>query len=206
MQFRPEPVDLQEVVGEVRDILRSLAGTKRITIAIEIDASLSQIVADPAKLKQILYNYLSNALKFTADGGRVTVRMVPEGVDRFRLEVKDTGVGIEAAHMKRLFVEFQQLDASASKKHPGTGLGLALTKRIVEAQGGYVGVRSTLGKGSTFVAVLPCKAEHIRAAGLPDPGGADRMADAMLAAHIAEQQRQLRTLPEAEYHRPPQRA
>ena len=162
MEFRPEPVVLTKVVGEVRDILRSLAGSKRIQIAVEIAPDVGQITADPAKLKQVLYNYLSNALKFTPDEGRVTARVKPEGKDAFRLEVEDTGIGIKPEDMGRLFIEFQQLDASAAKKYPGTGLGLALTKRIVEAQGGTVGVESTHGRGSVFFAVLPCVARPIQ--------------------------------------------
>src|SRR5207237_809846 len=116
------------------------------------------VALDPARLKQVLYNYLSNALKFTPSGGLVTVRASPEGADFFRLEVHDTGSGIEPQDLPRLFVEFQQLDTGATKKHAGTGLGLALTKRIVEAQGGSVGVRSTPGVGSVFHAVLPRQA------------------------------------------------
>jgi CheY-like chemotaxis protein len=103
----------------------------------------------------MLYNYLSNALKFTSDEGRVAIRILPEGADAFRVEVEDSGIGIRDDDLPRLFVEFQQLDASTAKKYPGTGLGLALTKRIVEAQGGQIGVRSTAGLGSTFFAVLP---------------------------------------------------
>jgi signal transduction histidine kinase len=98
---------------------------------------------------------VSNAVKFTPEGGRIVIRVLPEGVDAFRIEVQDNGGGIRPEDMARLFVEFQQLDASSAKQHPGTGLGLALTKRIVEAQGGRVGVRSTFGEGSTFHAILP---------------------------------------------------
>jgi CheY-like chemotaxis protein len=106
-------------------------------------------------LKQVLYNYLSNALKFSPDEAAITVRVVPEDTAEFRIEVADRGIGIKPEDLGRLFVEFQQLDASTAKRYPGTGLGLALTKRIVEAQGGRVGVRSVPGKGSTFFAVLP---------------------------------------------------
>ena len=155
MEFRPERLDIPRVLGEVRDILRSLSLSKRIPIGIEVAPGFGQVTVDPAKLKQVLYNYLSNALKFTPDGGRVTLRVKPEGEDAFRLEVEDTGIGIKPADVGRLFVEFQQLDASAAKKYPGTGLGLALTKRIVEAQGGNVGVESAPGGGSIFYAVLP---------------------------------------------------
>jgi signal transduction histidine kinase len=113
------------------------------------------VVVDPARLKQILYNYLSNAIKFTPDGGRVHVRVSPEGPDLFRLDVEDTGVGISEENLGRLFIEFQQLDASVAKRYQGTGLGLALTKRLAEAHGGHVAVRSRSGHGSTFSAVLP---------------------------------------------------
>jgi PAS domain S-box-containing protein len=117
------------------------------------------------KLKQALYNYLSNALKFTPEGGRVSVRVGPDGPDRFLIEVQDSGIGIKHEDQRRLFVEFQQLDAGTAKKYPGTGLGLALTKRIVEAQGGKVGVRSVPGQASTFFAVLPRQPVLIRAGG-----------------------------------------
>jgi PAS domain S-box-containing protein len=155
MEFLPEPVDLGKIAAEVRDILRSLAASRRIAIAIEVDPAASEAVADPAKLKQVLYNYLSNALKFTPEDGRVTLRFAPQGGEHFRLEVEDTGIGIRPEDLGRLFVEFQQLDVGAAKKYGGTGLGLALTRRIVEAQGGRVGVDSTPGRGSRFFAVLP---------------------------------------------------
>jgi PAS domain S-box-containing protein len=155
MEFRTESVDIAMLVGEVRDILRGLASGKRIQIEVNIDPAVSSAVVDPSRLKQVLYNYLSNALKFTAEDGRVSIRVSADGIDHFRLEVEDTGIGISAEDIPRLFVEFQQLDTSACKKYQGTGLGLALTKRIVEAHGGKVEVRSTPGLGSTFSALLP---------------------------------------------------
>jgi PAS domain S-box-containing protein len=155
MEFHPETLDLEKLVWEVCDILRTLAAQKRIAIDVTIDPVLGEIVADAPKLKQVLYNYLSNALKFTPEGGRVSVRANVEGSRHFRIEVTDTGIGIKTEDLPRLFVEFQQLDASPGKKYRGTGLGLALTKRIVEAQEGQIGVESEPGKGSTFFAVLP---------------------------------------------------
>jgi PAS domain S-box-containing protein len=155
MEIRPEPVELRRLGSEVCDILRSLAAAKRITIDLEVSPDLGMIVTDSSKLKQVLYNYLSNALKFTPDEGVVSLRALPEGSDRFRIEVRDSGIGIRPEDSGRLFAEFRQLDASAAKKYPGTGLGLALTKRIVEAQGGQVGVKSRPGEGSVFFAVLP---------------------------------------------------
>ena len=155
MEFRPEAVDIAQVIGEVAGMLRSTAASKRIEIERHVDEDVTDVVLDPARFKQVLYNYLSNALKFTSEGGKVIVRMRLEGDDQLRLEVEDNGIGISADDLPRLFIEFQQLDAALTKKHPGTGLGLALTKRIVDAQGGSVGVRSVAGQGSVFHAVFP---------------------------------------------------
>jgi PAS domain S-box-containing protein len=165
IELHPEPVDLTQVIGEVRDILRTLAAQKRITIEVNVDPAVAAIVADAGRLKQVLYNYLSNALKFSVDGGQVFVRAHPEGERELRIEVEDLGIGIKPEDLDRLFVEFQQLDASKAKKYAGTGLGLALTKRIVEAQHGRVGVESTPGKGSIFYAVLPRLAAAVHDSG-----------------------------------------
>lgn len=162
LDFRPEEVDLRKLVAEVRDILRTIAARKRIPIVVAISPEITTVTLDASKLKQVLYNFLSNALKFTEDEGQVAVRVSPEGAEAFRLEVEDSGIGIRPEDMARLFVEFQQLDAGAAKRYAGTGLGLALTKRIVEAQGGTVGLRSRLGVGSVFHAVLPRVATVIK--------------------------------------------
>ena len=155
LEFRPEPVEIPRLVGEVVAILRTTAAHKQIRLDTQVDPSVATLTIDPARLKQVAYNYLSNALKFTPAGGSVTLRIKPNGPDQFRLEVEDTGIGIPPADLGRLFVEFQQLEAGAAKRHQGTGLGLALTRRLVEAQGGSVGVKSAVGAGSTFHACLP---------------------------------------------------
>ncbi len=155
MEFRPQAVNLQLVVEEVREIMSTLAASKRITVRSEIAPELAAIDADPRSVKQILYNYLSNALKFTPEEGQVTIRARAEDADHFRIEVENNGIGITHDNLERLFVEFQQLDPTTGKTYPGTGLGLALTKKLVEAQDGTVGVNSTVGKGSIFYAVLP---------------------------------------------------
>jgi signal transduction histidine kinase len=137
----------------VRDVLRPLAEKK--SLALTVDAS-GDIVAsiDGGRFKQVLYNFLSNAIKFTHDGGSVHLRLSMEGDFLFRLEVEDTGIGITDDELPLLFQEFAQLPNSR-KAEQGTGLGLALTRHIVEAQGGSVGVRSRPGLGSVFFAVLP---------------------------------------------------
>jgi PAS domain S-box-containing protein len=155
LEFHPESLSSAKLIQEVTGILGGLAATKRIQIETEIEPALAHVVADPGRLKQVLYNYVSNALKFTGEGGRVRVNLRAQGESEFRLEVSDTGVGISQDDIGKLFVEFQQLDSGKAKRFQGTGLGLALTKRIVEAQGGRVGVESKPGEGSTFFAVLP---------------------------------------------------
>jgi signal transduction histidine kinase len=111
-------------------------------------------VIDKARLKQALSNYLTNAIKFSRRGGIVTVRGLAAGDDSFRIEVEDSGIGISPANQARLFVNFMQIDGSSARNHDGTGLGLALTRSLVEAQGGSVGVRSAFGVGSVFHFVL----------------------------------------------------
>ncbi|HET7504835.1 MAG TPA: ATP-binding protein [Kofleriaceae bacterium] len=154
LEFRPEPVVVESVIAEVASLLRTLSLQKRIRVQIEADRSIEVVVLDPARLKQVLYNYLSNALKFTPEGGHVVVRTCPDRPGSFRVEVEDSGIGIAPEHLQRLFLEFEQLETGAAIPQ-STGLGLALTRRIVEAQGGTVGVRSHLGHGSVFHAVLP---------------------------------------------------
>jgi PAS domain S-box-containing protein len=153
----PELVKPSAIAAEVQAILQALALRKRIEVQTEVDPSLPEVVADARGLKQVLYNYLSNAIKFTGEDGRIAVRIRPEPPDRYRIEVEDNGIGIRAEDIGKLFSEFQQLDAGKSKKYQGTGLGLALTKRLVEAHGGYVGVASKPGEGSVFYAVLPVR-------------------------------------------------
>ncbi len=154
-EFSPEPVDLAQLVHEAFAVLHTAVQHKHLTVEVLIDPALTGLVIDPARFKQVLYNYLSNAIKFTGDGGRVSLRAMPAGAAFFRVEVEDNGIGIAATDLPRLFTEFQQLDAGYSKQHAGTGLGLALTRRLVTAQGGSTGVRSTPGLGSVFYLELP---------------------------------------------------
>jgi signal transduction histidine kinase/DNA-binding response OmpR family regulator len=174
LEFHPEKIRLPQLVGEVLAILRTAAATGRVQIESAIAPEVEHLVLDPARLKQVLYNYVSNAIKFTPEGGRVAIRATPDGDARVRIEVEDSGIGIAADELGRLFGEFQQL--ADGKKKGGTGLGLALTRRLVEAQGGTVGVTSTVGKGSVFHAVLPrvtaAAAAALRTHTRPPPFGA----------------------------------
>jgi PAS domain S-box-containing protein len=161
--FRYEDVRLENLVPEAIASLRGMALAKRIKIALDLNPRMGIVRADPVRVKQVLYNFISNAIKFSPEECGIRIRVSPEDGDSYRLEVEDHGIGIALEDMARLFAEFSQLGSTAKAK-AGTGLGLAITKRIVEAQGGRVGVESTLGQGSRFYAILPCR---------PD-GSADR--------------------------------
>jgi len=155
LEFHAEPIELSALVDEAVSTLQVLANNRQVELHVELHPEVDRVTLDITRFRQILYNYISNALKFTEPGGHVTVRVRPETGTSFRLEVADTGIGIAPNDIPRLFSQFEQLDAGTTKKHGGTGLGLALTKSIVEAQGGTVGITSVLGKGSTFFAILP---------------------------------------------------
>ncbi len=174
LEFRPEPVDIQRVVAEISSILRTHLAAKRVRLELEIDPSIGELFLDPARLKQIAYNYLSNAIKFSSPGARVLLRITGEGEEDVRISVTDEGIGISEVDQARLFIEFQQLEAGVAKRHQGTGLGLALTKRLVEAQGGTVGVESEVGKGSTFFAVIPRRVNMLQEIALPRVATRDR--------------------------------
>ena len=152
MEFRYERVDIQRVAyKKVRDIdLRGLAASKRLKLDQDLDESVRDVTIDIARVKQILFNYLSNGIKFTHEGGHVVIRVRGEGADHFRIDVEDDGIGIAPEDIEKLFIEFHQLDASSAKKYQGTGLGLALVKRIAELHGGRVDVRSELQAEATF--------------------------------------------------------
>jgi signal transduction histidine kinase len=154
MDFDYEDVAINDVVREVVDSMRGMANSRRIMVEVVADSSLGVVRADAARVRQVLYNYLSNALKFTDEGGAVMVRVQPHTDTAYRIEVEDNGIGIRPEDISQLFTEFSQLGASEKAK-TGTGLGLAITRRIVEAQGGEVGLLSEPGKGTRFFAILP---------------------------------------------------
>jgi signal transduction histidine kinase len=154
LEFHPEPVKLTQAVEEVVDLLQPAIHRNFVVIRTQIDSNINDVVIDKARLKQALSNYLTNAIKFSRRGGIVTVRGLAVGDDCFRLEVEDSGIGISPANQARLFVNFVQIDGSSARNPDGTGLGLALTRSLVEAQGGSVGVRSAFGVGSVFHFVL----------------------------------------------------
>jgi protein-histidine pros-kinase len=135
--------------------VRALAEKRQITIDIAVAPGLEQVTLDEQLCRQILYNLLSNALKFTDPGGRVRVTASPPGDGFFSVAVADTGIGIRQEDLHRLFTEFEQLESGLTRRFGGTGLGLALTRKLVELLGGSVRVDSVFGQGSTFTVTLP---------------------------------------------------
>ncbi len=154
MTFQFQQVSLNKIIRDSIGTLHPIAAAKRVEVEFLPEPALDTVVADAGRLKQVLYNYLSNALKFIQSGGRVEVSVTLENPAFYRIGVRDNGRGIAPEDVSRLFMEFAQLCAG-EKAQLGSGLGLAITKRIAEAQGGRVGVESELGKGSFFYAVLP---------------------------------------------------
>ncbi len=154
MELRRETVHLSALIRGCLAIVQPLASKKRITLDADCLPGDLTIAVDPARVKQILYNLLSNAVKFTPEGGRVTVVADISGVDA-RVAVRDTGIGIKPEDQALLFEEFRQLDQGPARQQEGTGLGLALVRRLVELRGGRVWLESTPGQGSCFTFTLP---------------------------------------------------
>jgi PAS domain S-box-containing protein len=149
---------IRDAINEVCTGVHPLAVSKSIELTVNVDAGMDLVTLDQQRFKQILYNLLSNALKFTDDDGHVGVDVtLLDG--RFRLVVSDDGIGIRAEDIGRLFTEFEQLDTGTARRFGGTGLGLALTRKLVELHGGEIGVESDFGKGSRFGVILPLAIE-----------------------------------------------
>ena len=165
MELHLQSVELGELVQEVRASIEPLARSKAIVLNTESSRELS-LIADSAKVKQMLLNLVSNAIKFTPSGGRIDIR-VRRLESWVEIAVSDSGIGIAKEDLGRLFAEFQQLDAGPGRQQEGTGLGLALTKRFAELHGGQVIVESELGKGSTFTLRLPLQTPAPRVSRAP---------------------------------------
>ena len=155
MELHPETFPVHKAVEEVAAVIKGIANKKHISVGIEIGAGLDAVKLDEHKFKQVLYNLLSNAVKFSDDGGQVSVKARRLDTQQFEVRICDTGIGIKAEDINRLFTEFEQLDSGTARRFEGTGLGLALTKKIIEFQGGRISVESQPGKGSVFTVVLP---------------------------------------------------
>ena len=164
MGLHPESFSVENALEEVAAVIKGIAHEKKIVIHIEVNAGLEAVMLDRRKFKQILYNLLSNAVKFSGESGQVSIRGHRLDAHRFELQVRDAGIGIRAEDIDRIFTEFEQLDSGTARRFEGTGLGLALTKKFIEFQGGRISVESEPGKGSVFTVVLPMMMEELAAA------------------------------------------
>lgn len=155
LETNAEHTSIRHVIDNVLSVFDVEARGKKIAIESSVESQASFAFVDPLRLEQSLSSYLSNAVKFTASGGHVTVRARALPDRTLRLEVQDSGIGIRPADVPRLFSDFQQLSEGNTKLYGGLGIGLALTKRIIESQGGSVSVSSEPGRGSVFGLELP---------------------------------------------------
>jgi signal transduction histidine kinase len=161
MELFTETFPVKDAINEVRNVINSIAKKKNIKVSIDIAPEINEINLDKHKFKQIMYNLLSNAVKFTNESGRVQILVEPDGMNDLSVSVRDTGIGISADGINKLFTPFVQLDSGFSRQHEGTGLGLALTKKFVELHKGNLTVESEIKKGSTFRVTLPRNAALI---------------------------------------------
>lgn len=161
MELIPEEFSISKYIEDTYSIIRDMANKKQLKLILNVPKDLPNVYADPVKFKQIMYNLLSNAIKFTPSGSITT--SVEFNGEEFIISVADTGIGIEKENFEIVFDEFRQVDSSQSRQHEGTGLGLALTKKLVELHGGRIWVESEgLGKGSKFSFTLPYKAADVK--------------------------------------------
>jgi len=154
----PSRFAIREVLEQVNTLNAPLVKKKKLTLAIEAAPDLPPIMADREKIAHVLANLLGNAIEFTPAGGRVWLRAMraPNAqIESLLVEVGDTGVGIATEHHDLIFREFAQVDATPSRPHHGTGLGLTIARKLVELHGGRIWVESQLGNGSRFYFMVP---------------------------------------------------
>ena len=170
MELQSEEFSMASAMDDVHSIVRDMANKKKLDMQFVIPDDLPDIYADPVKFKQIMYNLLSNAVKFTPESGRITVDVqINNNDDEFEIAVTDTGIGIAPENQEAIFDEFRQLDSSRSRQYEGTGLGLALTKRLVRLHGGRIWVESEgLGMGSKFSFTLPATRPGVGTRKIPE--------------------------------------
>jgi len=157
LELAPTEVSIGEVIDQVRRLNESLVARKQLKLDVQIGADTPRIVADREKLAHVLGNLLGNAIDFTPAGGHVWVHACRyyEDHSTVLVEVGDSGIGIAADHHDLVFQEFAQVDASASRQHHGTGLGLTIARKLVELHGGRIWLDSELGRGSRFFFTIP---------------------------------------------------
>ncbi|MEO8428955.1 MAG: ATP-binding protein, partial [Verrucomicrobiota bacterium] len=170
IQLQIDSISISSVCQSSLRLVKEAAQKKRLQVSTTFAPQIPNLHADERRLKQILVNLLSNAVKFTPEGGRIGIDVTCDTVQEvMNIIVWDTGVGISQEDLPRLFQPFVQLDSRLSRQYAGTGLGLALVRRMVEMHGGEVTVESAVGKGSRFLVVLPVNPEELAISTAPEP-------------------------------------
>lgn len=151
-----EDVDIASLIGEVRMSLLSFASNKKISVEIKVDTSLEKVQADRTKLRQVLYNLINNAIKFTPEKKKVTVSAFKKE-EMIEIKVSDSGIGLSKEDYEKMFMPFIKADFSISRGYSGIGIGLYIAKNFVDLHGGKIWVESKGEKGNTFIFTLPMK-------------------------------------------------
>jgi CheY-like chemotaxis protein len=161
LDYYPQPVSIGELCRSSLAFVKAQAAKKSIAVNYDNQAALEEIVADPRRLKQILVNLLTNAIKFTPDHGTVTLQVNTQlEQEIIQFSVIDTGIGIALQDMQKLFQPFVQVDSTLNRQYEGTGLGLSLVQKLTDLHGGSVQVESEVGKGSRFTIRIPCRLDE----------------------------------------------
>src|SRR5437763_6631970 len=162
MELRTDDFDLRDTIASVERVMKGFAAEAKVSITASIDPAVPRVRLDEGRLTQILFNLLSNAVKFSPDGGPVTIGVTalppttsPLGVETVRIDVADRGIGMAPDELQRIFDEFYQTEEGRRARRGGTGLGLSLTRNLVELHHGRIDVKSPPGQRSTFTLVLP---------------------------------------------------
>jgi len=157
MEIRSEPLSLGDLFEGLENILKPLCEPRQLVIDASVANNIPILQTDPGKLQQVLYNFLSNAIKFSPNGSAIDLTAAREGEGHVKISVTDRGQGIALDKQQIIFEKFRQVDASVTRAHSGSGLGLAISKELTAMMGGTIGVRSEPGAGATFWIVLPLK-------------------------------------------------
>ncbi|MEM6757402.1 MAG: HAMP domain-containing sensor histidine kinase, partial [Planctomycetota bacterium] len=174
MEVRVETVSLPDMAEGLTALIRPQADRAGVTLVVQLEPGLPTLETDAGKLQQVVFNFLSNAVKFTPDGGVVTlaVRREPSAKPNHpgfvRIGVSDTGPGIDPEDHQRVFEKFVQLDAAETRRHGGTGLGLTISRQLAQLLQGTIELDSALGRGATFTLRLPIAVTSTEKALLPD--------------------------------------
>jgi signal transduction histidine kinase len=179
MEVRCEPVSLPDVAEGLMNLIRPQADRGGIALVVQLEPGLPTLETDAGKLQQIVFNFLSNAVKFTPDGGVVTLAVRRDrpatprdggavGAGWVLISVSDTGPGIEPADQDRVFDKFVQLEAAETRRHGGTGLGLTISRQLATLLQGSITLDSTPGRGATFTLRLPIVATAVDKPLMPD--------------------------------------